>query len=102
LMCAPLVPHVAEELWSRLGHTATLTYEEFPTADPALLVEDTVEVPVQVNGNVRSRILVPAGADEAAHEKLAREDPKIAALLEGATVRKVVIVPGRLVNFVVA
>jgi len=101
LMSAPLVPHIAEELWARLGHTETLTYEEFPAADPALLVEDTIEVPVQVNGKVRSRIMVPAGADEAEHERLARADPKIAEQLEGKTVRKVVIVPGRLVNFVV-
>jgi leucyl-tRNA synthetase len=100
LMVAPLAPHIAEELWARLGHTETLTYEDFPTADPAWLVDDTVEVPVQVNGKVRSRIHVPAGADEAEHERIALADPKIGELLEGKTVRKVVIVPGRLVNFV--
>jgi leucyl-tRNA synthetase len=101
LMVAPLAPHIAEELWSRLGHADTLTYEPFPVADPALLVEETVEIPVQINGKVRARITVTVGADEAAHEALARADAHIAALLEGATVVKVVVVPGRMVNFVI-
>jgi leucyl-tRNA synthetase len=100
LMVAPFAPHVAEELWERLGHTDTLAFEPFPRADPALLVTDAVEVPVQVGGKVRSRIMVPVGADDATHERLARADAKVAALLEPATVRKVVVVPGRLVNFV--
>jgi leucyl-tRNA synthetase len=100
LMVAPFAPHVSEELWERLGHSDTLAYEPFPTADPALLVSEAVEVPVQVGGKVRSRIMVPAGADDASHEQLARADEKIAALLATATVRKVVVVPGRLVNFV--
>ncbi len=102
LMLAPLAPHVAEELWERLGHAQSLAYEPFPTADPALLVEDTVEVPVQVNGKVRARITVAAGADDAAHEAAARAEAHVAALLEGTTVRKVVVVPGRTVNFVVS
>jgi len=101
LMVAPLAPHIAEELWSRLGHDGTLTYDDFPVADAALLVEETVEVPVQVNGKVRARIAVPAGADGAAHEAVARADAHVAALLEGATVKQVKVVPGRIVNFVV-
>ena len=100
LMVAPLAPHIAEELWARLGHDDTLAYEAFPVADEAWLVQDTVEVPVQVNGKVRARISVPAGADEAAHEAAARADAHIAELLAGAAVRKVVVVPGRTVNFV--
>jgi leucyl-tRNA synthetase len=100
LLLGPLAPHVAEELWSRLGHEGSLTYERFPTADPAWLVDDTVEVPVQVNGKVRSRVTVPADADREALEAAARADDKVAALLEGATVRKVVVVPGKMVNFV--
>ena len=80
LMVAPLAPHIAEELWSRLGHTDTLAYEPFPVADPALLVEDTVEVPVQINGKVRARIQVAVGADAAAHEAAARADAHIAEL----------------------
>jgi leucyl-tRNA synthetase len=101
LLLAPLAPHVAEELWSRLGHPDSLASEPFPVADPALLVDETVEIPVQVNGKVRTRVHVPADADEAAVEAAARADERVAALLEGATVRRVVAVPGRLVNFVV-
>jgi leucyl-tRNA synthetase len=100
LMVAPLAPHIAEEVWSRLGHADTLTYEQFPVADPAWLVDDTVEVPVQVNGKVRGRITVAAGADAASHEAAARADEKVAAQLDGKEIRKVVVVPGRTVNFV--
>ncbi|MCZ7534526.1 MAG: class I tRNA ligase family protein [Acidimicrobiia bacterium] len=102
LMVAPLAPHIAEELWSLLGHDTTLAFEEFPEADPAYLVADEIEIPVQVNGKVRARVMVPVGADEAAHEAAARTDEKVAALLDGKTLRKAVIVPGRMVNFVVA
>jgi leucyl-tRNA synthetase len=101
LLLAPLAPHIAEELWSRLGHPDSLAAEPFPEADPALLVDETIEIPVQVNGKVRARVDVPAGADAAAVEAAARADARVAALLEGVTVRKVVTVPGRLVNFVV-
>jgi leucyl-tRNA synthetase len=101
LLLAPVAPHIAEELWSRLGHDTSLAYEPFPVADPAWLVDDTVELPVSVNGKVRSRVTVPADADAAALEAAARADDKVAALLEGATVRKVIAVPGKMVNFVV-
>ena len=101
LMVAPLAPHIAEELWARMGHAESLAYVTFPEADPALLVVDAVEVPVQVNGKVRGRITVGVDADAAALEAAARADDKVAALLEGVTVRKVIAVPGRLVNFVV-
>jgi leucyl-tRNA synthetase len=100
LMLAPLAPHTAEELWSRLGHEHSLAYEPFPVADSALLVEDEIEIPVQINGKVRARIRVPADADAATLELAARADAKIAALLDGASVRKVVVVPGRMINFV--
>jgi leucyl-tRNA synthetase len=101
LMVAPLAPHVAEELWERLGHEDTLAYEPFPTADPAWLKVATVELAVQLNGKVRVRVTVPEGLDEAATESAVRADPAVAALLDGATVRKAIVVPGRLVNFVV-
>ncbi len=101
LLLAPVAPHTAEELWSRLGHEATLAYEPFPEADPAWLVDDTVEIPVQVNGKVRGRVTVAADADRDALEAAARGDDKVAALLAAATIRKVVVVPGKLVNFVV-
>jgi leucyl-tRNA synthetase len=102
LMLAPFAPHLAEELWSRLGHDHSLVRETFPVADPAYLVSDTVEVPVQVNGKVRSVVTVAADADQATLEAAARADDKIAAQLDGKTVRKVVVVPGRLVNFVIS
>ncbi|MDQ1521520.1 MAG: leucyl-tRNA synthetase [Actinomycetota bacterium] len=102
LMTAPLAPHVAEELWERLGHTSSLAYDSFPTADTQWMMTDDVEIPVQVNGKVRARIVVPVDADEKLTEKLAREEPRIAELLDGATVRKVVVVPGRMINFVIA
>ncbi|HEY6696852.1 MAG TPA: leucine--tRNA ligase, partial [Acidimicrobiales bacterium] len=102
LLLAPLAPHIAEELWSRLGHPDSLVTEPFPEADPQWLVDETIEVPVQVNGKVRARIWVPADADEAAMEAAARADPQVAALLATTgTVREVVAVPGRVVNFVV-
>jgi leucyl-tRNA synthetase len=102
LLLSPLAPHIGEELWSRLGHPDSLATEPFPVADPALLVDETVEVPVQVNGKVRARVHVPADADDATMEAAARADERVAALLDGATVRKVVAVPGRLINFVIA
>ncbi|MGI8762374.1 MAG: class I tRNA ligase family protein, partial [Jatrophihabitantaceae bacterium] len=101
LMLAPLAPHVAEELWSLLGHDSSLAWAEFPVADEALLVEATVDVPVQVNGKVRAVITVEAGADAAVLEAAARTDAKIAAALDGRDTKRVVAVPGRLVNFVV-
>jgi leucyl-tRNA synthetase len=100
LMLAPLCPHLAEELWARLGHPHTLAFEPFPEADPALLVEDTLEYPIQVNGKVRSRITVPATADEEEIRAAALADPKIVEILAGAEPRKVIVVPGRLVNIV--
>jgi leucyl-tRNA synthetase len=100
LMLGPLAPHAAEELWHRLGHPESLTWESFPEADPALLVEDSVEIPVQVNGKVRARITVAMGSSAADLEAAARADAKVAELLEGATVRKVIAVPDKLVNFV--
>ena len=101
LMIAPLAPHAAEELWSRLGHPSSLAWSDFPTADPALLVDDTVEVPVQVNGKVRSVIVVAAGAPADVLEAAARADAKVLAALDGRETKRVVAVPGRLVNFVV-
>ena len=101
LMLAPLAPHIAEELWSRLGYTGSLAWEPFPEADPTLLVDDTVDVPVQVNGKVRAVITVPADSDNAGLESAARADAKVIAALDGRETRRTVIVPGRLVNFVV-
>jgi leucyl-tRNA synthetase len=101
LMVAPLAPHLAEELWKRLGHDTSLAHGPFPVADPAYLVDDTVELPVQVNGKVRGKITVAADADKAALEAAAVADEKVQAFLDGATPKKVIVVPGRLVNLVV-
>jgi leucyl-tRNA synthetase len=102
LLLAPLAPHIGEELWARLGHTESLAREPFPQADPAYLVEETIEIPIQINGKVRTRIEVPSGLDEAALEAAARADAKVASLLDEGTIRRVVAVPDRLVNFVVS
>ncbi len=101
LMLAPLAPHMAEELWLRLGHATSLVHGPFPEADPAFLVEETVEYPVQVNGKVRGRVVVAADADDDALKAAAIADEKVRAFLAGATPRKVIVVPGRLVNLVV-
>ena len=79
----------------------TLAYEQWPEFDPALLKDDEVLVPVQINGKLRGRVVVAADAGGPLIEKSAREDPKISVLLEGKTIKKVVVVPGKLVNFVV-
>jgi len=100
LLVAPLAPHLGEELWSRLGHDSSLAWAPFPVADRRWLVEDTVQVAVQVNGKVRAQVSVPADADAAVLESAARGDERIAGHLAGKTVRRVVAVPGRLVNFV--
>ncbi|AWB84930.1 leucine--tRNA ligase [Corynebacterium liangguodongii] len=100
-MVSPLAPHIAEELWERLGGGTTITFEPFPTFDEALLVDDTVEVPVQINGKVKARIDVPTDADKDAVEALALADPRVAELIEGKTVVKTIVVPGRMVNLVV-
>ena len=102
LMLAPLTPHIAEELWARLGNTESLAYEPFPEADPAYLAVDDVEVAVQVNGKLLVLVRVATDASEADHEAAARADTKVVAALDAKTVRKVIVVPGRIVNFVVA
>ena len=101
LLLAPMAPHMAEELWSLLGHDKSLAYEPWPHFDPSLLKDEEVEIPVQLNGKLRGRVIVAAGARGTEIEQAARADPKIAVLLEGKTVKKVVVVPGKLVNFVV-
>jgi leucyl-tRNA synthetase len=99
LMLAPLCPHIAEELWSALGHDGSLAHGPFPVADERYLVEDTVEYPIQVNGKVRSRVTVPASASQDDVRTAALTEEKIAALITGEP-RKVIVVPGRLVNVV--
>jgi leucyl-tRNA synthetase len=101
LMVAPLAPHMAEELWRRLGHETSLAHGPFPVADETYLTVDTAEYPVQVNGKVRGHITVAADADADTLETAALADEKVLAFLNGATPKKVIVVPGRLVNLVV-
>jgi leucyl-tRNA synthetase len=102
LLLAPFAPHIAEELWSRLGHARSLAHAPWPEADASLIAEDVLEIPVQVNGKMRARISVPADADETGVLAIARSDDNVARYLEGKELRRAIYVPGRIVNFVVA
>ncbi len=101
LMLSPYVPHFAEELWQLLGHADTLAYEPFPQYDEAAIAEAHVEIPVQVNGKIRARIMLPADVDAAVMEAAALADPHVLPWLDGKTIVKKIIVPGKMVNFVV-
>jgi leucyl-tRNA synthetase len=99
---APFAPHLAEELWEVLGRPAPVSLAPWPAVEERWLRDDTVEIPVQVQGKLRGRVVVPADADADAMQAAAASDPRIAELLAGHKVAKVVAVPGRLVNFVLA
>jgi len=101
LMLAPMAPHLCEELWERLGHERSLAYEPWPAWEERYLVEDVVEVVVQVMGKLRGRIAVPADAREDEVREKALSDEKVGRFVEGKTVRRVVYVPGKLINIVV-
>jgi leucyl-tRNA synthetase len=102
LLLSPFAPHLAEELWRALGQEATLAYEPWPAYDEALTKADQIEVPVQVNGKLRSKVTVPADIDDAALRQTALADEKIRALIDGRKLRKVIVVPRKLVNIVLA
>ena len=101
LLLSPFAPHLAEELWNALGNSDTLAYEAWPDYDESLLVEDTVEIPSQFKGKLKTKIQVPNGLDAAALQAAAEADEAVQKLLEGKTIVKVIAVPGRMVNFVV-
>jgi leucyl-tRNA synthetase len=101
VILSPFAPHIAEELWSRLGHDQMIAHAEWPEHDPSLLAQRTVDMPVQILGKVRGRITVSADADAKAIEEAALADERVRDLLEGRTVRKVIVVPGKIVNIVV-
>lgn len=99
-LLSPIAPHLAEELWEILGHTETISYVTWPTYDETKLVEDEVEIVLQVNGKVKSKITVAKSLGKEELEKIAQEDDKMKENLEGKTIRKVIVVPGKLVNIV--
>ena len=98
---SPYAPHLAEELWARLGHDASLATQAWPEHDPAALVASTVTIAVQVNGKVRAKIDIDPTAAEADVLAAAKADPNVARHLEGKELRREIVVPGRLVNLVV-
>ena len=101
LVVAPFAPHLAEELWSRLGHEESLAYQTWPQYDEALARDDAVEIAVQVGGKIRARVMVPADADEQVIQGAAMADEKVQAAIAGKPVKKVIVVKGRLVNVIV-
>ena len=100
LLLAPLAPHLAEELWQQLGHAESLVRAPWPVADAKYLVADEIELSVQVAGKLRARVRVPADADEAAARAAALADENVKKHLDGREPRRVIYVPGRLINLV--
>ena len=100
-LLAPFAPHIAEELWEELGQSGSVHISKWPAWDEALVAEDTLTVAVQINGKVRSEIMVAADANEADVLAVAKDDEKIAALLKGKTINKTIYVPGRLLSIVI-
>ena len=101
LLLAPYAPHIAEEIWEKLGNRESLLWHEFPVADEKWLVEDTIEVPVQVNGKIRARLNVATDIDEAAIRELALADENVQAHTDGKQIVKFIYVPGRMVTVAV-
>ncbi|MGH6902758.1 MAG: leucine--tRNA ligase [Geminicoccaceae bacterium] len=101
LLLGPMVPHIAEELWAQLEHDTLLADAPWPAADPAWLVEDRVTLAVQVNGKLRATISLPRGSDSAAAEAAALAEPNVRRALEGTPLRRVIVVPDKIVNLVV-
>ena len=101
LLLAPLVPHIAEELWEKIGNETSVVYADFPKADKDFLIEETIEIPIQINGKLRGKIVVPAELPAEKLRELALAEPKISELISGKQLKKEIIVEGKLVNFVV-
>ncbi|MEL3962052.1 leucine--tRNA ligase [Lysinibacillus endophyticus] len=100
-LLAPIAPHVSEELWQILGNNETLTYEAWPTYDESKLVDDEIEVIVQVNGKLRSKVKIAKDASKEQLEQIAQQDEKVKEFIEGKQIVKIIAVPGKLVNIVV-
>ena len=101
LMAAPLAPHIAEELWARLGHPQSLAYEPFPVPDPALAAEPSVRMPVQVNGKLRFTVEVPSGASEEDIRAVVTGHGEFTRATGDAPVRRIIVVPGRIASVVI-
>lgn len=101
LLLSPFAPHLAEELWQLLGHTSSLAYEPWPKHDEQYLVENEIEIPVQINGKLRGKVKIPTGADQGTMEAAAKAEPTIVSQMEGKTIVKTIVVPGKMVNFVI-
>ncbi len=101
LLLAPFAPHITEELWHMIGHQESIHQQAWPTYDPAALVLDEVEIAVQINGKMRAKLMVPTKAGNAEVEQMVLSDSRVQPHLEGRNVRKVIVVPGKLVNIVV-
>jgi leucyl-tRNA synthetase len=99
-LIAPICPHISEELWEKLGHSGTVAYEAWPAYDEAKLVDDEVEIVIQINGKVKAKLLVPVDTNKDKLEQIAMDDDKVKEQIDGKTVRKVIAVPGKLVNIV--
>ena len=102
LLLAPFAPHITDELWHVLGHNDSVHTQAWPKADPSALVADEITLVIQVNGKKRGDLQVPASTDSKALEQYARESEAVQRFIEGKEIKKVIVVPGKLVNFVVA
>jgi leucyl-tRNA synthetase len=100
LLLAPFAPHIAEELWHQLGHAKSLACEPWPVFNPAYVREEEIELPVQVNGKVRGRLKVPSGAGQGEIEALVQGSPELASWLGGKSLRKLIVVPGKMISLV--
>ncbi|MFY0783350.1 leucine--tRNA ligase [Peribacillus simplex] len=99
-LLAPVAPHIAEELWSKLGHSESIAYGTWPAFDEAKLVDNEVEIVIQINGKVKTKLMVPTDTTKEKLEEIAMGDDSIKEQIDGKTIRKVIAVPGKLVNIV--
>ncbi|KAJ0080791.1 hypothetical protein Patl1_09957 [Pistacia atlantica] len=100
LLLSPYAPHMAEELWFRMGHSNSLAYESFPEADPAYLKDSTIVLPIQINGKTRGTIQVEEGCSEEEAFRLASLDEKLSKFIDGKTIKKRIYVPGKIMNII--
>ena len=99
-MLAPIAPHATHNIWQQLGHTESILEAGWPTVDEKALEKDAITMVIQVNGKVRAKLEVPAGMDKDAVEKLALEQENVTKFTDGKTIRKEIVIPGKLVNIV--